>query len=274
MKKIIKENPAVIMIISMFISTIGVTYFDIGTSLLGMIPNRLILGISIFGIMYIIIGKEVFIWQKKSGRYAFTRSICFLSYNCILSIVILFALHSSNKLVDDWIYNVIVCLLLSLCVGFFEECLFRGIIVNGMVKIMPKTKSGVYSAIIISSFIFAAVHVYRYIPDIMKNPTSILVQMIYKIIILQISGMLLSVIYLKTKNIWVCMIIHAMFDFVAIAVLSVLGMGIPSSINIHKIITLQKLIPYLFSIACVLPNLIIAIMIMKKLKPEECVIWK
>ena len=98
--------------------------------------------------------------------------------------------------------------------------------------------------------------------------------MIYKIIIIQISGMLLSVIYLKTKNIWACMIIHAMYDFVVIAVSAAFGIGIPSSINVQNIMTLQKLIPYLFSIVCVLPNLIIAIMIMKKLKPEECVIWK
>lgn len=274
MKKIIRENPIIVMIVLMIISTCGVHVY-IGEGKMGMIPVRLFLGIVISGVLYIVIGKEMFNWTEKSGRYAFSRSICLLLYNCLASIWIIVCMANYNNLVKDWLYQIIVCLLLSMSVAFFEEGLFRGIIVNGLVKVMSNTKAGICWAVVISGFIFGFAHVYQYVLYITVNPISIIVQVICKIIVIGATGMLLATIYLKTKNIWVCMIIHALNDFLGFLGVSLLNIRIPSSINVYKTMNLEKFIPYLVMIVLMgIPNLVISLKILKNIEPSECTIWK
>ena len=80
MNKYICKNPIILMIGLLILSEIGL-YYNIGKSTWGIIPIRLILGFIMLSVMYVIAGKEIFVWNKESVRFAFLRS----SYSLMLS---------------------------------------------------------------------------------------------------------------------------------------------------------------------------------------------
>jgi len=269
-KKNIYKHPVPIMIILLVLSEVSI-YCDIGKSVLGMISIRLILGIIIIATMYGISDREVFIWSKGSLKFAFCRS----SYQLILcSLSLILALISDLKFLNNnWLSIIISSFSISVSVGFFEEGLYRGIILNGLVRLMPKNKSGLYKAVIVSGLFFGFIHVWSYMTVIGTNPLSIIVQMTSKTISTGSLGILLAVIYLKTKNIWVCMIIHALNNFPLFVLVTIFEIK-----NVQYVDTSMDLMTALFSIPSVfligIPNIIIALFVLKRLKPEECIIWK
>ena len=270
MKNLICKKPVITMVVLLIVQQVGIS-LDIGDSIWGQIPNRLVLGVIMIETMYIVAGKEIFIWTKKSGKYALLRSSYALVLAGFSSIAVAVLMGSNN----NFNYRVISYLLLSICVGLCEEGLYRGVIVNGLVKVMPETKRGLCRAIVISGLIFGFSHVWRYIPVIKINPVSVIVQMLAKIIIMGAFGMVLSAIYLKTKNIWINMIIHALYDFLLFLPLTNMELieikYVDATIIMNLDVFLFKIIPaILFSI----PNVIIALKILKKLNPSECIIWK
>ncbi|MEE1257848.1 MAG: CPBP family intramembrane glutamic endopeptidase, partial [Lachnospiraceae bacterium] len=115
-------------------------------------------------------------------------------------------------------------------------------------------------------------------PYIGINPISIIIQMAAKTIVAGASGMLFAAIYLKTKNIWTCVIVHALNDFFLFLqeAFSKLGTAMPTAnyVHVYMEMTHEQIIFYLLMILRVLPNIIIAIFVIRKLNPKECVFWK
>ncbi|MEE1257855.1 MAG: CPBP family intramembrane glutamic endopeptidase [Lachnospiraceae bacterium] len=273
MKKNICEHPNIVMIATLITYAIGI-HFDIGDSTWGMIPNRLFMGLIMLRIMYYVAGREIFIWTKKSGAYAISRSF----YQFILeSITFVLCIENARKLNDNWLYLFISLFIFTLCVGFSEEVLFRGIIVNGLVKVLPKNKAGLCWVLVVSGFVFGFIHVWECLFNIGINSISVIVQMTNKTLFTGAFGMLLAAIYLKTRNIWICMIIHALNDFIASLAMLFLQRGVSNiqyvdvAKTMNSVTAFYTIIPVLlFSI----PNIIISLMILKRLKPEECIFWK
>ena len=93
--------------------------------------------------------------------------------------------------------------------GFVEELLFRGIVLNNMMRVWAKTPSGLYKALIISSLFFGLSH----ISNILlagKLTAAILWQIGYAASF----GILFGAIYLRTRNLWGCIFLHTLTDFV------------------------------------------------------------
>ncbi len=268
-KKYTCQNSIVIMIILFIMGKFGVD-MDFGDSIWTMTIQRLVLGTIMFGVMYLIIGREAFVWTKKSGRYAFKRSL----YQLILvSIPVLCTFAVAPRVSLFWLY-----IIFSFSVGFFEEGLFRGIIMNGFVKLLPKTKIGLWLAVIISSFIFGFAHVMDYVPYIEQNPISIILQMVNKIIAAGVFGMLLTAIYLKTKNIWTCVIIHALNDLLLfwaeVFTKPKSTFAMPQYVNVNIVTNQDVYLRLVLNLLLYIPNIIVVIMILRKLEPDKCVIWK
>lgn len=107
----------------------------------------------------------------------------------------------------ELIHNTSVDFLLfggyCLSVGLFEECIFRGIIFSVLVDRFSKDKKGLWKAYIGSSLIFAAAH--------LLNGFSVgtLVQVCYTFL----TGGLFGFVLLKTKNIFCCGFVHALYNF-------------------------------------------------------------
>lgn len=108
-------------------------------------------------------------------------------------------------------------------IGFNEEFLFRGLILNNLFIRFGKTDNALKKAIWISSVCFGFMHV---VNIFVSSAETTLIQMIMAIF----GGVLFCGIYLKSRNIWVAVIIHTLLDLIAF-ILSI--MNISSVLNVQ-----------------------------------------
>lgn len=96
-----------------------------------------------------------------------------------------------------------------LFVGINEEICMRSLILNNLILKYGKSKKEVYKAILISSVIFGVIHLVNifFIP-----PVTVVVQAINA----ASAGVLFSVIYICSKNIWATIAIHALVDWLSL----------------------------------------------------------
>ena len=92
-------------------------------------------------------------------------------------------------------------------IAFIEELVFRGILLLLLLDFLRYKKYRYTLAALFSSLIFALFHLTNLFMGM--DIVSVLLQVVYTFLI----GGMFSVIVLKTKNIWLCIIIHAIFDF-------------------------------------------------------------
>ena len=93
-----------------------------------------------------------------------------------------------------------------LFVGIFEETAFRGVVFLYLLENRRADKRQIFKTVVLSSAIFGAIHLANVFAGGV-GPT--LLQVGYSFLI----GGMLSVVLLKTKNIWICAIIHAVYNF-------------------------------------------------------------
>lgn len=265
----------VIMVILMAIGIFGLS-INIGYSIQMQTVQRFILGAIMFVALYILGGKEALTWKKKSTKYMLLLS----AYQLLFSLIVAISAYMVGLKVvkSDWLFVLFSNLFLAFSVGLYEEGLMRGVFMNGLIKILPNTKVGLWLAVIISSFFFGFIHVIWYIPYIGINPVSIIIQMASKTITAGATGMLFVAIYLKTKNIWTCVIVHALYDFFLFLqeAFSRLGSTMPAMkyVHVHMEMTQEQVYQNLFDILVFMPSIIIAVLVIRKLNPKECVFWK
>lgn len=121
-----------------------------------------------------------------------------------------------------------------LCVGVFEECIFRGIIFSILASQFPKNKKGFILTYVVSSLIFGAAH--------LTNGFSLgtLLQVGYTIL----TGGLFAFCLIKTKNILCCGFVHALYNFCGLlfsefnAETGAIGLGTGIIFDIGTVITM------------------------------------
>lgn len=113
--------------------------------------------------------------------------------------------------------DVLIYALFCLSVGFFEEMAFRGCVLMYLLKKRAETKKGIFMAILWSSVAFGAVHLINLFTS---SPGAVFLQLGYSALI----GALCSVVLLETGNIWLCVLLHSVYNFVG-NVIPTLGYG-------------------------------------------------
>lgn len=106
--------------------------------------------------------------------------------------------------------HILVFVLYIILIGIAEEILFRGIIAEELLKVFGTSKKGIVKAIMISSIMFGIAHM------INALNTSVLSAVIQTIIV-SFMGMVFSIIYFKSGNIWTVITVHAFIDFSQLA---------------------------------------------------------
>ncbi|QHQ62914.1 CPBP family intramembrane metalloprotease [Anaerocolumna sedimenticola] len=98
----------------------------------------------------------------------------------------------------------------SISIGFYEEIMMRALILNNFILNWGHTKKGIYKSAILSSGLFGIAHLVNlfYTPDL---KIAIMAQIVYATTI----GLFFASIYLRSKNIWAVIFLHALFDFAA-----------------------------------------------------------
>lgn len=94
-----------------------------------------------------------------------------------------------------------------LAVGFFEEIAFRGVFFLLFLKDKRNTKGQVFKIIFLSSIIFGSYHLFNLFEG--ANPLGVLMQVGYSALI----GAMCAMVFLKTKNIIIPVVLHAGFNF-------------------------------------------------------------
>ena len=184
------------------------TYLGIDASytvgyLTDMTITRALAGIAFFA-MLTVLGFKVLNPIKKP----FWSSVLFCLPPLALCInnMPIIPLLSGKAILDAPIWRFILLAFECLAIGLFEEMAFRGVVFLSIVEKKGDTKRGLFWSIVVSSLIFGAVHLLNMFTS---SPTAVLMQIGYSALI----GAMCSVVLLKTKNIWLCVALHAIYDF-------------------------------------------------------------
>ena len=141
--------------------------------------------------------------------------------------------------------GIIIYILTMFLVGMNEEVIMRGIVLNLFADRFSNTRRGVLAAIILSSVIFGAAH----IPNVLSGVplSSALIQALQATLL----GVLFAAIYLRSGNLWICIIIHALVDFGGLMASGIFGNGdMTDMIGSLSVLNLAVTVP-LFLIPCI-----------------------
>ena len=94
-----------------------------------------------------------------------------------------------------------------LAIGLFEELAFRGVIFLIFAEKRHTTRKGLFWSLILSSAVFGGVHLINLAAG--AGIGGVILQIGYSFLI----GAMCSVVLLKTRNIWLCVALHAIYDF-------------------------------------------------------------
>ncbi len=117
------------------------------------------------------------------------------------------AFFDGRAILTDPVYRIYLFFIECLSVGFFEEIIFRGVILIFLLKKLSHLKNGVFLSIMISSALFGLIHVFNLLSGAAIGDTAL--QMGYSFLV----GMMWAVMYLRTRNLWLTMLLHATFNF-------------------------------------------------------------
>ena len=143
---------------------------------------------------------------------------------------------------------------------------------QGILRKTGKTRKGIWTAILISSLTFGIFHITSYIFGGSYDFTGIM-QTIGKILQTGIFGILLSAIYLKTKNFWGISFVHALNDFLTFQADIFMTQGRGGYVQSGAMGT-GMAIGYLIMVILYLPALFKAIKIMKNINVPEYGLFK
>lgn len=144
----------------------------------------------------------------------------FMTAYCIYEIIGQFYLQSMSG--DGQVQPAVQIFLFAIAmflIGFNEELVFRGIILNLFLDKFGNSKKGIVTATVLSSVIFGAVHLTNIFSGV--SVASALVQAIQAAVL----GGLLAAIYLRSGNIWIVIVAHALTDFASMLSSGIYGMG-------------------------------------------------
>lgn len=94
-----------------------------------------------------------------------------------------------------------------LAIGLFEEFAFRGVILLSFAEKRRTTRKGLFWSLILSSAVFGGVHLLNVFMG--AGIGGVILQIGYSFLI----GAMCSVVLFKTRNIWLCVLLHAVYDF-------------------------------------------------------------
>ncbi len=105
-----------------------------------------------------------------------------------------------------------------LAIGLFEEAAFRGVILLMFAEKRWHTRRGLFLSIILTSAVFGLVHLANLAMG--AGIGAVIRQIGYSFLI----GAMCSVVLFKTRNLWLCVALHAIYDFCG-SLLPTLGAG-------------------------------------------------
>lgn len=155
----------------------------------------------------------IFVVMVLAGNtYIFRRRRVSIISSILLAIppLIVSAIYMRNFIWDAIMYNstdVLCIALYCLMIGIAEEFLCRGWILTEFIERYGNDRKHIRLSILASAIIFSLMHILNIFAG--QDVFSTVMQVIQTLGL----GYLLGVIFYRTRNIWSCVLIHAIFDF-------------------------------------------------------------
>ncbi len=139
----------------------------------------------------------------------FWRSLIFIvpSLLVVVNNLPIIALATGNACLTGTPAAVALFALECLFIGIFEEMAFRGSFFLMILESRRDTKKKIFLSTVISSAVFGGVHLFNLFAGSGIGP--VIMQIGYSFLI----GGMCAVVLLRTKNIWFCVLLHAVYDF-------------------------------------------------------------
>ncbi|MCL2321651.1 MAG: CPBP family intramembrane metalloprotease [Oscillospiraceae bacterium] len=166
---------------------------------------------------------------------------------CICYIAILFDIVKINK---DFLPQIPARIFQQTAVGFFEESLFRGLMITAFLIKFGGTAKGRINAALITAILFGLIHLFGFLTS-----GGDILEYIFPALNAMLLGLAFSAVFIYSKNLLSAMIVHSLYDYFVVIVmpLVVMNMGTPIQIvsNIALIIILFAVMP-VFSIILII----------------------
>ena len=146
----------------------------------------------------------------------------------------IYPLISGLAWVDAPAVNILLLFVECFAVALFEESCFRGVVLAGFLEKRRSTKKGQFLSIVFTSAVFGAVHLVNIFMG--SSPVAVLMQIGYSFLI----GAMCSVVLFKSSNLWLCVMLHAVFNFNG-ALVPTLGDGViwePITVTVTAILAI------------------------------------
>lgn len=100
------------------------------------------------------------------------------------------------------------CVLMNLAIAISEEFIFRVVILRKMLSAWKDKKNAMWYAVISCCIIFGV----RHMLNLISMPDAVVLTMA-QVVFTFMAGFYLCAVYLRTENIWICVLIHFLEDF-------------------------------------------------------------
>lgn len=160
--------------------------------------------------------------------------------------------------------------LAGLFVGIVEEFTFRGMIFGGLARCFGHTRKSVIWAALISSFIFGFIHVSMEVFTGQIKDVFGILQVVGKTLEAGVFGFAFALIYIRTRNIWVVVVLHSINDYLLFLGQVADQAGTPTYImqgeNLETFARVMPIVVYAVFSALLIPALVKTV---RELKNEE-----
>lgn len=163
----------------------------------------------------------------REGRYPVLLALALCAFE-VVGLLEVAAAGEAAAISPTWALDLAQVALFCASVGFYEEALFRVLLLGGLLSRHGGTRNGVVGSVLVSSVAFGAAHV---ILSASLDPI-VLAQMLLKTVQTAFIGLLLGAVYVRTRSFVGVAALHALTDFLLMAPLALLG-GLGDSLGTY-----------------------------------------
>ena len=189
----------------------------IANNLLCGFISRYVLSILFVWLLYMFGGRDYLLFNKKFFKMVIWSLPCFM----VAFINFPYSAVIGGAVTIDRMDLMGLYIIYIISIALLEELIFRGVLLVLAKDYLKNTRHAPLWITLICAAIFSLFHLTNLFMDGALIP--ILVQCVYTFLI----GAMLIVTMLKLKNIWLCILIHAIFDFGGMIVISGLASNDP-----------------------------------------------
>lgn len=192
----------------------------------------------------------------RKGWWLLVASLLFMLFDLVALIT------EETPVADAWPLLTLRMLFICAMIGLVEECMFRGLLLGGLLSVPRRSSMGIATIVVIASLLFGAAHVDWFSLDY-ANYLSV-VQAVLKIVQTGILGFFFASLVIRTGSVAGVSMLHGLSDFLLVLVS---GGLIGQSLDFEYVTTgseaYELMVVYLFAIALYMPLAIIGARMLK-----------